>query len=222
MVALGAASRRPLVGAPDPRRCSGSRYPKYDMGPSRNLRQVFGRNRWLWAVPVYGEGPQGDGVHWPTNDGGRVGDAGAPPRPPPVQSSTSSDGAGGRGGQELDRSPDGYADCEAAAPTPSVGGGDGGKPPMDVRGGILASKQFMGGGYAPPPKPPMPTASGAGPSMELQPVTRSPASSRLRRGGETLRDCDAVRSVAVCAAHPGVGARAGRAPGLGRACRCAS
>ena len=28
----------------------------------------MGTNPWLWLVPVYGGGPAGDGISWPTND----------------------------------------------------------------------------------------------------------------------------------------------------------
>lgn len=55
----------------------GSRYTKYNVGPSSNLAQIFGRNRLLWWLPVYGAGPDGDGLHWPTNesDTSRTGNA---------------------------------------------------------------------------------------------------------------------------------------------------
>lgn len=43
---------------------------RYDVGYWQNLAQVFGRNRWLWLLPVYGEGPVGDGVHWQTRPRG--------------------------------------------------------------------------------------------------------------------------------------------------------
>lgn len=41
----------------------------YDVGPTLNWQQIFGRNRWLWAFPVYmGSGkPLGDGIYWPMN-----------------------------------------------------------------------------------------------------------------------------------------------------------
>lgn len=39
----------------------------YDAGRSKNWRQVFGKNPWLWFAPVYGSTgkPDGDGVVWP-------------------------------------------------------------------------------------------------------------------------------------------------------------
>lgn len=42
--------------------------PRFDLGIEANLEQVFGRNKLLWLLPVYGEGPVGDGVHWPVRD----------------------------------------------------------------------------------------------------------------------------------------------------------
>lgn len=44
--------------------------PRYNLGSEANLKQVFGRNKWLWLLPVYGEGPVGDGIHWPTRQVG--------------------------------------------------------------------------------------------------------------------------------------------------------
>lgn len=29
--------------------------------------QVFGSDPWLWFLPVWGAGPAGDGIHWPTH-----------------------------------------------------------------------------------------------------------------------------------------------------------
>ena len=40
--------------------------PEFDVGESRNWRQVFGKNPRLWFLPVYGGGPDGDGIHWPS------------------------------------------------------------------------------------------------------------------------------------------------------------
>jgi hypothetical protein len=37
----------------------------YDVGMLANWRQVFGARWWLWPLPVAGDAPQGDGVHWP-------------------------------------------------------------------------------------------------------------------------------------------------------------
>lgn len=41
------------------------RSPAFDVGAARNLRSVFGREKWTWAIPLYLKGPDGDGVHWP-------------------------------------------------------------------------------------------------------------------------------------------------------------
>lgn len=43
----------------------GDRFPQFDVGTRANLQQVFGRNVWLWLLPLYCSGPDGDGVHWP-------------------------------------------------------------------------------------------------------------------------------------------------------------
>ena len=40
--------------------------PAFDVGISRNWRQVFGSRPLFWCLPVYGGGPAGDGVHWPS------------------------------------------------------------------------------------------------------------------------------------------------------------
>jgi len=40
--------------------------PVYNINPRANWEQVFGTNSWLWFLPVYGGGPAGDGVHWPS------------------------------------------------------------------------------------------------------------------------------------------------------------
>jgi palmitoyltransferase len=45
----------------------------YRLDWRRNMESVFGRNRWHWVLPVYGEGPAGDGVHWPLQDGSWAG-----------------------------------------------------------------------------------------------------------------------------------------------------
>ena len=37
--------------------------------PSATRPQVFGTNPWLWLLPVWGGGPAGDGVHWPSRPG---------------------------------------------------------------------------------------------------------------------------------------------------------
>ena len=54
---------------------AGDRFPQYDLGLHGNLASVLGRERWTWLIPMYLRGPDGDGVHWPTRDGGRVGTA---------------------------------------------------------------------------------------------------------------------------------------------------
>ena len=46
--------------------------PKYDVGQVPNLRSVFGRSIWTWAVPLYCKGPDGDGIHWPVTTGQRT------------------------------------------------------------------------------------------------------------------------------------------------------
>ena len=40
--------------------------PAFDVGTRKNLRSVFGSNPYLWLLPVYGGGPEGDGIHWPS------------------------------------------------------------------------------------------------------------------------------------------------------------
>uniref|UniRef100_A0A7S4P7B2 Palmitoyltransferase n=1 Tax=Guillardia theta TaxID=55529 RepID=A0A7S4P7B2_GUITH len=45
---------------------------RYDVGWRKNFESVFGRNPWLWALPVYGSGPVGDGVHWEIAPGQEV------------------------------------------------------------------------------------------------------------------------------------------------------
>ncbi len=40
--------------------------PMFDVGARRNWQQVFGTDPRLWFLPVYGGGPDGDGVHWPS------------------------------------------------------------------------------------------------------------------------------------------------------------
>jgi len=58
----------------------------FDLGWRRNLEQVFGRDRRLWLLPVYGSGPVGDGVVWTLRDGSMFGlpdqDFQQPPPPP--------------------------------------------------------------------------------------------------------------------------------------------
>lgn len=40
--------------------------PAFDVSSRRNWEQVMGTNPYLWALPLYGAGPAGDGVHWPS------------------------------------------------------------------------------------------------------------------------------------------------------------
>ena len=40
--------------------------PAFDVGVRRNWAQVFGSEPLLWFLPVWGGGPDGDGVHWPS------------------------------------------------------------------------------------------------------------------------------------------------------------
>ena len=39
----------------------------YNVGWRANLESVAGKTPWLWLVPVYGSGPVGDGINWPTS-----------------------------------------------------------------------------------------------------------------------------------------------------------
>jgi hypothetical protein len=41
---------------------------KYDVGVMQNLRSVFGKEVWTWPIPLYLNGPDGDGLHWPSRD----------------------------------------------------------------------------------------------------------------------------------------------------------
>ena len=40
--------------------------PEFHVGKWRNWRQVMGKNPKLWLLPVWGGGPDGDGIHWPS------------------------------------------------------------------------------------------------------------------------------------------------------------
>ncbi|KAL1511329.1 hypothetical protein AB1Y20_006134 [Prymnesium parvum] len=40
---------------------------RYDIGWAANWRQVFGARRSLWLLPIIGDGPTVDGLHWPEN-----------------------------------------------------------------------------------------------------------------------------------------------------------
>eukprot|EP00967_Tisochrysis_lutea_P131955 scaffold229854_cov37-Tisochrysis_lutea.AAC.2 len=53
----------------------GNRFPHFDVGTQQNLQQVFGRNRWVWLIPMYFSGPDGDGMHWPVKELGSSGTA---------------------------------------------------------------------------------------------------------------------------------------------------
>lgn len=39
--------------------------PMFDMGVQRNCWQVFGKRPLFWILPIWGDGPDGNGVHWP-------------------------------------------------------------------------------------------------------------------------------------------------------------
>eukprot|EP00298_Acanthocystis_sp_HF-20_P001887 c12360_g2_i1.p1 GENE.c12360_g2_i1~~c12360_g2_i1.p1 ORF type:complete len:286 (-),score=77.42 c12360_g2_i1:50-886(-) len=39
---------------------------RYDIGLESNIEQVFGKNKLFYFIPIYGDGPHGDGVTWPT------------------------------------------------------------------------------------------------------------------------------------------------------------
>lgn len=41
----------------------------FDLGTRRNLEVHFGKDARLWFLPVWGDGPNGDGVHWQRHDG---------------------------------------------------------------------------------------------------------------------------------------------------------
>ena len=43
--------------------------------PTPTRAQVFGTNPWLWLLPVWGGGPAGDGVHWPSKAAAAADDA---------------------------------------------------------------------------------------------------------------------------------------------------
>jgi len=40
--------------------------PEFHAGVLRNWRQVMGKERWAWFLPIWAGGPDGDGVHWPS------------------------------------------------------------------------------------------------------------------------------------------------------------
>eukprot|EP00754_Rhynchopus_humris_P041519 Rhum_TRINITY_DN25076_c0_g1::Rhum_TRINITY_DN25076_c0_g1_i1::g.181107::m.181107/K20028/ZDHHC2_15_20; palmitoyltransferase ZDHHC2/15/20 len=41
---------------------------KYDVGKWDNWQQVFGENPWYWFLPLWGNGPGGNGIDWPLAD----------------------------------------------------------------------------------------------------------------------------------------------------------
>ena len=40
--------------------------PEFQVGLRRNWMQVMGKDPLLWFLPVWGGGPDGDGIHWPS------------------------------------------------------------------------------------------------------------------------------------------------------------
>ena len=44
-------------------------FPEFDLGMRKNFEQVFGPDPWLWLLPVWGRGPVGNGIDWPTAGG---------------------------------------------------------------------------------------------------------------------------------------------------------
>ncbi|KAH9259984.1 hypothetical protein BASA81_001745 [Batrachochytrium salamandrivorans] len=56
---------------------------RYDRGWRENLKTVFGQDWRMWALPIYAQGPMGDGVHWQLVDGTWDGFADRSPPPPP-------------------------------------------------------------------------------------------------------------------------------------------
>ena len=40
--------------------------PVFNVGKRKNWESVMGKNPTYWLLPLWGEGPNGDGVHWPT------------------------------------------------------------------------------------------------------------------------------------------------------------
>ena len=56
--------------------CSGQS--RYHVGWRANLESVLGDNPRLWLLPVYGNGPTGDGIHWPEREAAQAGGAARP------------------------------------------------------------------------------------------------------------------------------------------------
>lgn len=46
---------------------------QFDLGYKQNFQQVFGKRPLYWFLPLYGDGPVGDGIHWPLADGSWAG-----------------------------------------------------------------------------------------------------------------------------------------------------
>ena len=40
--------------------------PEFHAGLLRNWKQVMGKDRRFWMLPWWGDGPDGDGIHWPS------------------------------------------------------------------------------------------------------------------------------------------------------------
>ncbi|KAJ9469734.1 putative protein S-acyltransferase 13 [Diplonema papillatum] len=47
----------------------GSDKPQYNVGKMKNWTQVFGKEPLYWLIPIWGNGPVGDGIRWPTREG---------------------------------------------------------------------------------------------------------------------------------------------------------
>ena len=70
---------------------------KYDVGTLANLRSVFGRRMWTWPLPLYCDGPEGDGLSWPTRER-RTSTDGGGTSGGSISDSSSGGGGGGGGG----------------------------------------------------------------------------------------------------------------------------
>jgi len=73
----------------------------YDLGWLSNVKQVMGESALVWFIPIYAQGPVGDGITWPMSDGaimsnifGDVGGYTAPKMPAPTPKAESSVGRG--------------------------------------------------------------------------------------------------------------------------------
>ena len=78
--------------------------PEFDAGMKRNWRQVMGKERWMWLLPIWGSGPDGDGVHWPSPlvKWAEMVEGGPPDAGPPPQPLRSPGGGGGRIASEIE------------------------------------------------------------------------------------------------------------------------